>query len=589
MLGSRRYKDYDEDILNHAVLEIKQKKITYRQAVDKYNIPLGTLSRKINKKQQKVAGGQTVLSQMEENLLVDAIGIAADWGFHFEPDDIKTFVKAYLDKAGKKIKKFSNNKPGHDWLRLFLSRHENALKIRLCENIKRARATVRKEDIKAYFVNLQETLRDIPPSNIVNYDETCFADDPGRSKVLVRRKSKHPSRIMDSSKSATSVMFAASASGVMLAPYVVYKADHLWSTWTTGGPPNCRYNRTASGWFDQGAFDNWFFSQMLPYFQKCEGRKALIGDNLVTHLSLSVIQACENNNIEFVFFPPNSTHLMQPLDVSCFRPVKLEWRKVLKAWKRRNKGPVRKDIFPSLLKTTLQNIEASNSENIKSGFRATGIYPFDPDQVLKKNPDSLVTETATSVQIVKTMSEFFKEARYGANTKPTLGRRKKINVPPGQSVTSDIISNPQPSSSGTKKKNQNGKGHYDLSDTDEDTVSSEQGDKYCSEEEIEDNEKTDNLNIIPEMTDTIPKMDDINRGDFVKVKFITLRNNIRKFIGEVLDKSEQGLQVKFLKESSSMKNCYVFPFRDDIEIVSEEQVDRKMKIMSNVRGNIKFF
>lgn len=170
---------------------------------------------------------------------------------------------------------------------------------------------------------------------------------------------------------------------------------------------------------------------------------------------------------------------------------------------------------------------------------------------------------------------------------------KKINVPPGQSVTTDFILNQQPSTSGTSKKNQNRKGHYNLSD--EDTVSSKEEDKYSSEEETEENEDTEaneeteeNEETETRLETTVPKMNDINIGDFVMVKFTTLRNNIKKFIGEVLEKSEQGLQVKFLKESSSMKNCYIFPNRDDIEIVSEDQVERKMQIISNTRGNIRF-
>ncbi len=37
--------------------------------------------------------------------------------------------------------------------------------------------------------------------------------------------------------------------------------------------------------------------------------------------------------MRFVFLPENSTHLLQPLDVSVFAPVKKEWRRVLNEWK----------------------------------------------------------------------------------------------------------------------------------------------------------------------------------------------------------------------------------------------------------------
>ena len=64
----------------------------------------------------------------------------------------------------------------------------------------------------------------MPLSNIVNYDETNLSDDPGKRKVIIRRGTKYPERVINSSKSSTSVMFAAAADGTILPPYVVYKA-----------------------------------------------------------------------------------------------------------------------------------------------------------------------------------------------------------------------------------------------------------------------------------------------------------------------------------------------------------------------------
>jgi transposase len=37
----------------------------------------------------------------------------------------------------------------------------------------------------------------------------------------------------------------------------------------------------------------------------------LIGDNLASHISLNVVQECQNNNIHFILLPPNSTCLRQ--------------------------------------------------------------------------------------------------------------------------------------------------------------------------------------------------------------------------------------------------------------------------------------
>lgn len=61
--------------------------------------------------------------------------------------------------------------------------------------------------------------------------------------------------------------------------------------------------------------------------------KAIIGDNLKAHMSAEVIDICNRNNIRFMFLPENSTHLLQPLDVSVFAPMKRRWRQILGDWK----------------------------------------------------------------------------------------------------------------------------------------------------------------------------------------------------------------------------------------------------------------
>ena len=60
-------------------------------------------------------------------------------------------------------------------------------------------------------------------------------------------------------------------------------------------------------------------------------KKVLLGDNLASHFTPEVIQAAVDNNIEFVCLIPNSTHILQPLDVAVFRSVKVEWRRIMEA------------------------------------------------------------------------------------------------------------------------------------------------------------------------------------------------------------------------------------------------------------------
>ena len=63
-------------------------------------------------------------------------------------------------------------------------------------------------------------------------------------------------------------MISGNVAGEILPPFVVYKATNLWSTWFVGGPRGARYFSTKSGWFDGIAFEEWFFSIVLPSFKK---------------------------------------------------------------------------------------------------------------------------------------------------------------------------------------------------------------------------------------------------------------------------------------------------------------------------------
>lgn len=202
------------------------------------------------------------------------------------------------------------------------------------------------------------------------------------------RGTKYPENICNSSKSSISLMMCGSAAGEIIPPYIVYKSQHMWSTWTENSPKRCRYHHTKSGWFDSVTFEDWFFSLLLPRLRKLQGKKVVIGDNLSSHLSVAVFQRCREEDIYFVCLPPNSTHLTQPLDVAFFHPMKVGWRKILSNWKETPEGlrntVIPKATFPALLKELMEVLHPNVAENLKSGFRKCGIYPCDAFHLLKR-------------------------------------------------------------------------------------------------------------------------------------------------------------------------------------------------------------
>ena len=184
------------------------------------------------------------------------------YGFPVDMFDLRCIVKAYADRKGMKIRHFKNNMPGTEWALSFLRCHQD-LTTRFASNIKHKRAEVSPTVIDD-FANLSKELEGVAVGNIWNYDETNLSDNPGQKRVLTKRGCMYPERVMNSTKSSTSLIFCGSADGQLLPPYVVYKAEALWTMWMENGPTDARYNRSRSGWFDNLCFEDWFFSLLLP-------------------------------------------------------------------------------------------------------------------------------------------------------------------------------------------------------------------------------------------------------------------------------------------------------------------------------------
>ena len=392
-VGSRNYKNgYTEDDLKDAVRKVQVNSMSLRKASKTYNIPLGTLRNKVIGAHSRSVGRPTRLSEECSKQIANSIDILADWKVPLSGSEVCLLVKGYLDAKGVKDPVFKNNLPGPNWLESF-SKQYNFSK-RFADNVTINRAEVSSEVINSYFDNLQETLQEmevpIPPENIFNYDETNISNNPASKKVLVRRGRRRVERKAEHSKQTISLMFCGNASGQYLPSMVIYKSKNVYNDWSTGEPDGAVYECTKSGWFDARTFEIWFKRVFLPNVidgRSSPGPVVLIGDNLPSHFFTMVIEECLKHNIIFITMPANSTHLCQPLDVAVFGPVKRSWRKILDRWRKdtRRKGTIPKTQFPRLLK---QLFETFSSSNLKAGFRATGIFPLDCNQVLKRLPSA---------------------------------------------------------------------------------------------------------------------------------------------------------------------------------------------------------
>ncbi|KAJ8930000.1 hypothetical protein NQ314_017255, partial [Rhamnusium bicolor] len=164
----------------------------------------------------------------------------------------------------------------------------------------------------------------------------------------------------------------------LLPEYVVYKAENMWNTWTIGRPPGTRYNRSRSDWFDNVCFEDWFFTVVIPFLSDKEGQK------------LSTLS---------------------------------------------------KDVFPLLLKILHNKLmeDGKGPQNLISGFRKTGLRPFDPMQPKRRLPSEHIATDETPTFVFNSVVEMLTAMRTGSDTSLSKQRRKRVTVEPGKSITANDV------------------------------------------------------------------------------------------------------------------------------------------------------
>lgn len=571
--GARLYRDYSDEHLQNAMRECEAAGMATKNISKFYKIPIRTLRNKLRQRHTKTAGGQAVLNNVEESAVKRYCLLCAEYGMPLDTNDVQVIVKSYLDKMGKEIKPFKNNVPGRDWCLKFLKRHKKEISARRCQNLKRSKGEVKREVFEQYFDNLEETLDNVDPHNIINYDETNLADDPGTKKCIFKRGVKYPERIINHSRGNVTVMFAGCADGTLLPPYVIYKSKELYECWCEGGPVGTRYNRTKSGWIDHVVFQDWFFKIVVPWARRSEGRKVVIGDNLSSHLNIDVLQMCERLGIRFALLPPNTTDKTQPLDVAFFRPLKVHWRKILESYKLKypSSTGLSKQHFPHLLKKLMTCKELNEKKVLQSGFRACGIWPLNREEVLKKLPQvprngDDEQEVATVNRVVSdAVLELLQKFKYNPRGEEVVRqKRRKVSVEPGKSISADEIQNPQP----VPGPSDVGAGPSDVGAGPSEVASSHDEQEESSSSDSEEDQDTLTLyenGDLPEQ----PK-----KTDFVLTE---LKKNVY-YVAKVLSEEDEDgdLEVRYLRKSSKLVDTFVYPNVEDTSPCSIDLIRAKL-------------
>ncbi|XP_072400806.1 uncharacterized protein [Diabrotica undecimpunctata] len=165
-------------------------------------------------------------------------------------------------------------------------------------------------------------------------------------------------------------------------------------------PKGWSIGKSTSGWMTSESFFEYITNIFYPWLlsENIQFPVILYLDGHKSHVTLPLTDYCREKQIILISLLPNSTHILQPLDVGLFKSLKMKWKTDVQNFKiQNNYKHLGKDTFASVLQNALSSI--TNVEDIfKKSFKVCGLCPFNADNIdyhkLLAEDNELNTSTA---------------------------------------------------------------------------------------------------------------------------------------------------------------------------------------------------
>ncbi|XP_066985006.1 uncharacterized protein [Macrobrachium rosenbergii] len=352
-------------------------------------------------------GPPTLLTAAEENVLVNYIKGSVQRAHPVSKKNIIDTVQAILEEeeaegvVRNRPSSFYGNEPKRKWWRLFRSRHPT-ITYRTPESLSSARKSISVQVIKQWFHDLQQYLAEEDmseilndPSRIFNIDESGFSLSPKTGKVLAEKGDKivfEESSIY--SKVNITVVGNICANGSIPPPMIIYPRKRINVQIIEEFPDGYQFSvgKSEKGYITYETLYEFLCNDFSDWLDVHEVKRPVLVFTDWHETRNNYYLAKKLNELKIILYglPPNTTHLMQPLDVAVFGPLKKAWIKAVRDFEHLHPETViQQHNFAKVLIPTYYKYVTE--KNIKSGFEKCGLYPFNPD-----NPDYKKLESAAA-------------------------------------------------------------------------------------------------------------------------------------------------------------------------------------------------
>lgn len=370
---------YQEEDIEKAIISLANHEFRSAQAAAAhFQIPCSTLKARMAGRKSRAQANEVaqLLSNAEEKTLARWITRLTSTGFPATPALVVEMAEQI--RVGRvKLASPQNIEPtilppiGHEWLYRFLNRYPTlkGTYSQQLETLRHQEATF--EKISRWFNVFRSRFNEqsYELQNVYNMDETGFAVGTTQStRIIVDSTQKSNWKITPGKQEWITAIECIDAAGGALPPMVIFKAQNTNSRWIPqDAPANWRFSTSSSGWTSNSHGFEWLRTVFEPESRQKSGEKPrlLIADGHASHITANMIALCIENNIDLLILPPHCSHLLQPLDVGVFGPLKkyhaYETDRLLRAGINRFQRSEWVTLY-QLIRT-----KALSAENIRSG------------------------------------------------------------------------------------------------------------------------------------------------------------------------------------------------------------------------------
>ena len=379
---------YTEIDSQNAIQAVKNGCSQY-QASKQYNIPRSTLQNRLRggNSRKSVNHDRQKLSATEEAYLANWARIQYAFGLPLTHRQLRLAAQKLLAISGQ------DTNLGKHWTTSFLQRNRSIKAIKGTYIEKSRMEAVTPEKIREMYAIFEEPLvKVIRPQNRWNVDETGIMDGINFPGLFLGPSEKQQAVKKSQGKSDwRSIIECISAEGNTLPPTVIFSGKNVQQQWFLNNPreqaklQSWQFICTESGHSCNSISLEWLQTVFIPLTNPGgQDWRLLILDGHKSHVSDEFLLECQTHRIWLAFLPPHSTHITQPLDISIFSSLKTYYRQFRDDVALiSNADTISKEDF--LMCYHRARIQAFSAQNIRSGWRQSGLWPVNVSMPLN-NP-----------------------------------------------------------------------------------------------------------------------------------------------------------------------------------------------------------